>query len=108
MPLKKIADLPKTETCLHPEHNVVVAYFGRDANPVTLDARGESSRLSLTVGHARPTVSGRRLNMWRTYWIRADKGMADGFYAPDLETAFRLARAQWPGASSWACLGSEA
>lgn len=45
--------------------------------------------------------------MWRTYWIRADKGVADSFYAPDLETAFRLARAQWPGASSWACLGSD-
>lgn len=45
--------------------------------------------------------------MWRTYWIRADRGMADGFYAPDLGTAFRLARAQWPGAASWECLRSD-
>lgn len=46
--------------------------------------------------------------MWRNYKIRADRGMADIFYAPDLDTAFRLARAQWPGAKQWECLGSEA
>lgn len=47
--------------------------------------------------------------MWRTYKIRAlykrnARTLHKEFYAPDLDTAFALARAEWPGAISWESL----
>lgn len=43
---------------------------------------------------------------WCHYFIapiyaRNARGLGRDFYAPDLDTAFALARAQWPGAISW-------
>jgi len=33
------------------------------------------------------------------------QGMPDSFLCPDLDAGFRLARAMWPGATGWTCLG---
>lgn len=47
--------------------------------------------------------------MWRYFNIRpqykvgAHRELSRSFYAPDLETAFMLARATWPGAIGWEC-----
>lgn len=51
--------------------------------------------------------------MWRTYFIRPVNArggveMSKEFYAPNLDTAFALARIEWPCASSWECMGSRA
>jgi len=43
--------------------------------------------------------------MWRNYKIRSGRSI-ETFYAPDIQTAFALARAKWPGATAWECLGS--
>lgn len=44
------------------------------------------------------------MSTWRNYKIGA-LGHVEIFYAPDLETAFVLARAQWPSAKQWTCYG---
>lgn len=43
--------------------------------------------------------------MWRNYKMGA-LSQVDTFYAPDLETAFALARCRWPTAKEWTCYGS--
>lgn len=48
---------------------------------------------------------------WRTFHIRAmyrdeSRTWSETFYAPDLDTAFALARARWPSAVAWEHLHS--
>lgn len=49
--------------------------------------------------------------MWRNFEIRAHfyntLGPQEKFYAPDLETAMKLARIKWPTADGWECLNPE-
>lgn len=47
---------------------------------------------------------------WRYFKIRALNELgpyasAKEFYAPDLKSAFVLARVEWPRADGWECLG---
>lgn len=47
--------------------------------------------------------------MWKTYRIgKFGSGDIRGFYAPDLDTAFGFARAEWPSAGTLICHGSDA
>lgn len=47
---------------------------------------------------------------WRYYLISPGKSVsrscAEEFYAPDMITAFVLARTQWPSAEAWTLHGS--
>ena len=43
---------------------------------------------------------------WRHYVISAPGFCSEEFYAPDLDTAFSLARTRWPASTSWSCHGS--
>lgn len=47
------------------------------------------------------------MSEWRTFRIAAN-GMVKDFYAPDLDSAFRMARAWQPTATQWTCLRSVA
>jgi hypothetical protein len=43
---------------------------------------------------------------WRHFKISVPGFLSEEFYAPDLNTAFSLARVRWPASNLWTCHGS--
>ncbi len=53
----------------------------------------------------RQAVSDGWIERWMAPLYGVARGGAERILAPDLDGAFRLARAMWPGADGWTCIG---